>query len=89
MSSEYSTAFKHTHCLPYMGFNIFLSYLCLSKIRLWEHRTLWGKCEQAALNCHIAKALLMKYHITAYRPWHVAKQGLSLYCLKVLNSLTA
>lgn len=56
---------------------------------LGEYRTLRGEREQAALNRQIAKALLMKYHITAHRPWHVAKQGLSLYCLKVLNSLTA
>ena len=49
---------------------------------LGECRTLWGKREQAPLNCYIAKALPVKYEITAHSPWHVAKQDLSLYCLQ-------
>ena len=32
----------------------------------------------ATLNCHIAKALPVKYQITAPRSWYVAKQGLSV-----------
>ena len=34
-----------------------------------------------ALNCYIAKALPVKYQITAHRLWHIGKQGLSLHCL--------
>ena len=40
------------------------------------------ECEQAALNCHIAKTLAVKYKIANHRPWHVAKHDLSLYCLQ-------
>ena len=28
----------------------------------------------AILNCYVAKALPVKYQITAHRPWHVAKK---------------
>ena len=32
-----------------------------------ECRTLWDECKQVALNCYIAKALPVKYQITAHR----------------------
>ena len=42
--------------------------------KLGECRTWGGEREQAALDCYTAKALPVKYQITAHRPWHVAQQ---------------
>ena len=42
---------------------------------------MWGEHEQAALNCYIAKALPVKYKITAHTRFVI------LLSAKVLNSL--
>ena len=72
-------------------FYIYTSFILV----LGEGRTLWGECEQAKhynIDCIVAKALPMKYHITAHRllihAWHVAKtRFVTLLSTRVLNSL--
>ena len=90
--NNFALGFSSTISLPHPAFLKLASTLCTSfttsySFLLGKCRTLWGERELAALNCYITKVLPVKYQITAHRPWHVAKQGLSLYCGSVSENM--